>query len=66
MFGISKYKNDTDWVYNDQADYLGAALRHIYKYLDGNKIDNESGCSHLAHAMISLMLAYELENIHLE
>jgi len=60
MFGIKKYKNDIDWKQNSQEDYLSAALRHIYKYLDGSHIDKESHCNHLAHAMVDLMLAYEL------
>jgi hypothetical protein len=60
MFGIEKYKNDIDWMKNEQTDYLSAALRHIYQYLDGSHIDKESNCNHLAHAMVSLMLAYEL------
>lgn len=60
-FGIEKYLNDTDWRLNPVEDYAGAALRHIYKFLDGEKIDQESGYMHLAHAMVDLMLAIELE-----
>lgn len=59
-FGIDKYQNDTDWRLNPVEDYAGAALRHIYKCLDGEKIDQESGYMHLAHAMVDLMLAIEL------
>lgn len=59
-FGIEKYQNDTDWRLNPVEDYAGAALRHIYKFLDGEEIDQESGYMHLAHAMVDLMLAIEL------
>lgn len=36
-------------------DYLDAAIRHIAAYADGERIDSESGLSHLAHACCSLM-----------
>lgn len=42
--------------------YLGAALRHIYKYMDGQNIDEESGYPELGHAIASLGIlvdAYE-------
>ena len=44
-------------------EYLGAAIRHIYKYLSGEKNDPESGYSHLAHATASLMMAYVLKSV---
>lgn len=59
-FGIAKYQNDTDWRLNPVEDYAGAALRHIYKFVDGELVDKESGYMHLAHAMVDLMLAIEL------
>lgn len=59
-FGILKYQNDVDWMKSDQADYLSAALRHIYAYIEGEDSDTESGISHLAHAATSLMLAYQI------
>jgi hypothetical protein len=30
--------------------YISAAMRHLLQWLDGETIDAESGCSHLAHA----------------
>jgi hypothetical protein len=59
-FGIDKYANDVDWRLNPIEEYLGAALRHIYKHLDGEQNDEESGRLHLGHAMVDLMLAIEL------
>lgn len=34
--------------------YVSAALRHLQQYLDGEDIDPESDCSHLAHARAGL------------
>lgn len=62
-YGINKYQNDTDWVHNPVEDYLGAALRHIFKHLDGELNDQESNFLHLAHAMTDIMLAIELLHI---
>lgn len=59
-YGIAKYKNDYDWADCSPDDYVDAALRHLYKWLDGEDLDRESGLCHLAHAMTSLMLAHEL------
>lgn len=36
--------------------YLGAALRHIGAYIDGEDTDPESGNPHLAHALASLAI----------
>mgnify|MGYP001181909630 FL=1 len=36
--------------------YLGATLRHLMAWQDGEDIDPDSGNSHLAHAMASLAI----------
>jgi hypothetical protein len=54
-FGLNKYGGDTAPEVPDNQ-FLGAALRHIYKALDGQAIDEESGLSHVAHAAMDLML----------
>lgn len=36
--------------------YVGAALRHLMAWQDGEDIDPDSGNSHLAHAMASLAI----------
>jgi hypothetical protein len=59
-FGIKKYGDDTSWIRTHPDEYLGAALRHIYKHLEGEELDDESGIEHIYHAMTSLMLAAEL------
>ena len=35
--------------------YVGAALRHVFAYMKDEPFDQESGLSHLAHAICSLM-----------
>lgn len=36
--------------------YIGATMRHLMAYLDGEYLDPESGNPHLAHAMASLAI----------
>lgn len=40
---------------------LAALLRHVFSYLAGESIDNESGKSHLAHAGCCVMMLLEFE-----
>lgn len=60
-FGAEKYGRD-NWrqVENAETRYLDAALRHINAYQRGELADPESGESHLAHAVCSLMFMLEL------
>ena len=55
-FGAEKYGAE-NWrdVDNYEARYIAAAMRHIAAHRSGEKIDNESGVNHLAHAVCSLM-----------
>ena len=61
-FGAGKYGRD-NWRQVDSAEtrYLDAALRHINAYQRGEAADPESGESHLAHAVCSLMFVLELK-----
>ena len=61
-FGAEKYGRD-NWrqVANAETRYLDAALRHINAYQRGEAADPESGESHLAHAVCSLMFMLELQ-----
>lgn len=61
-FGAEKYGRD-NWrqVENAETRYLDAALRHINAYQCGEAVDPESGESHLAHAVCSLMFMLELQ-----
>jgi hypothetical protein len=44
---------------------LGPLLRHLYKWMAGSKLDEESGHHHLAHVAFGVLglLAYELRGI---
>ena len=63
-FGAEKYGRD-NWrqVENAETRYLDAALRHINAYQRGEAADPESGESHLAHAVCSLMFMLELREV---
>lgn len=54
-FGAKKYAPD-NWmkVYNAQTRYYDAALRHITAWHEGEKFDQETGVSHIAHALCCL------------
>jgi hypothetical protein len=45
---------------------LGAALRHLTAFIDGEDTDPESGISHLAHAGCCIMFLLEYEKTHKE
>ncbi len=55
--GARKY-GAYNWRENDVEvmTYLGATMRHVAAYLDGENIDPESGNPHLAHALASLAI----------
>lgn len=54
--GAEKYSPD-GWKSLERLyeRYYSAAMRHIAEWKKGNKIDEESGKNHLAHAMVNLM-----------
>lgn len=47
---------------NGKMRYYAAALRHIFKWVLGEKIDPESGLPHLHHALTCLVFVAELDN----
>jgi hypothetical protein len=54
--GAKKYA-DWNWIhvtpFNDR--YFAATMRHLTAWRNGDKIDKESGQSHLDHAMCNIM-----------
>lgn len=60
-FGAEKYEAHS-WrsVPDGERRYTEAMLRHVFKYLEGERLDEESGLSHLAHAATNLMFLMEL------
>jgi hypothetical protein len=65
MFGSKKYAPD-NWKKIEGWDrrYFDAALRHMSAWKQGEKVDSETGITHIAHAACCLMfiISKELEN----
>ncbi len=61
-FGARKYDPE-NWrkLENLQNRYSSAALRHIFAHIDGSKLDDDSGLSHLVHAICCLLFKLEIE-----
>lgn len=60
--GNSKYGSENlTKELEDIKQPLDSCLRHISKYLTGEKLDKESGFNHLAHAISNLLIALEKE-----
>lgn len=59
-FGAEKYSaNSWQNIKNAKERYYAALQRHLSAYRKGEKIDSESGISHLCHAAANIMfLAY--------
>lgn len=63
MFGLKKYGRNNWKLGMQHSRILDAVLRHIFKYLDGEKLDDESGLNHLAHARAGLgFILHYIEN----
>lgn len=63
-FGAKKYAAHNWRQGLARSRLLGAALRHVFAYLDGEDLDQESGLPHLHHASCCLMFASELHETH--
>jgi hypothetical protein len=58
-FGASKYDK---WNYKNGIEItrtVSAALRHIYQFMDGEDIDQESQALHLGNAIAGLAMAID-------
>ena len=61
-FGANKYDEENWRKLEDlQNRYSSAALRHIFAHNDGSILDDDSGLSHLAHAICCLLFKLEIE-----
>ena len=61
-YGAEKYDAENWRKVDDlQNRYTSAALRHIFAHIDGEDADEETGLSHLAHAMCCLLFKLEDE-----
>lgn len=61
-YGAEKYAPN-NWLKVEDAEnrYYAALRRHINAYRKGEKIDPESGLSHLAHAACNIMFLMHFE-----
>lgn len=48
-YGRDNWKGGTEW-----HEFYGSALRHMFKFWEGEDIDEESGLPHLIHAIWNL------------
>jgi len=62
-FGAKKYE-DNNWkrVQFAEPRYLAAAMRHLVAWIEGAEKDEESGKSHLAHAVCCLLFIMWFRN----
>lgn len=60
--GAAKYGIDKWQECKEPHRYLDALLRHTLKYWDGEKVDTESGKSHLYHIAFNAMALDYLDN----
>ncbi len=62
-YGAQKYGRDNWHKSPSIMKYLSASLRHIFAWRKGENTDKETGLSHLAHAICSLLfLMWLIEN----
>lgn len=67
QYGAIKYDRDNWRSGLAYSRVIDAVLRHLYKWKDGiEEVDDESGVSHLAHAMCGLMFLLEYIQTHPE
>ena len=62
-FGAAKYAPE-NWqqVPNAKRRYFAALMRHLTAWWDGEKVDPETGLSHLAHAGCCLLFMMWLDD----
>lgn len=61
-FGAKKYAAHNWRKGISKSRLIAAALRHIFAYLGGTDTDEETGLSHIAHAMCCCMFLLGLEH----
>lgn len=60
-YGAKKYKPGNWKLVDDKDKYVAALYRHLDAWRDGEKVDEESGLSHLAHAMTNIAFLLDLD-----
>jgi len=69
--GREKYDTDGDDIYNNNwrkgmrwGRLIGAMMRHLFAFKQGENTDQESGLHHLAHVVASAMMLMEYQTIY--
>lgn len=60
-FGTAKYHDPENWRNVEAKRYRDALYRHWLSYLEGEKVDEESGLPHLWHIACNAAFLIELE-----
>jgi len=59
-YGARKYKPN-NWKKGKAERYVGAAMRHLEAWRNGEKLDEESGLPHLEHLLTNVAFLVELD-----
>lgn len=62
MLGAKKYNPDNWKKCDDVKRYKDALMRHVISYVSGDERDEESGLSHLAHAICNCLFLMWFDN----
>lgn len=62
MLGAKKYTPDNWKKCDDVTRYKDALMRHVISYVSGDITDEESGLSHLAHAVCNCLFLMYFDN----
>lgn len=60
-YGTAKYHDPENWRKVEPQRYRDALYRHWLAYLDGEKVDEESGLPHLWHLACNAAFLIEME-----
>lgn len=61
-YGAKKYKPNNWQEVDDTTRYIDALYRHLEAWRSGEKLDEESGLSHLAHALTNVAFLLHLDD----
>jgi len=59
QYGLKKYPDAENYKKVDCVAWYDACLRHLAKWAEGERIDQESGLPHSAHALCNLCYLIE-------
>lgn len=59
--GAKKYGRNNWRQGISDSRLMGAALRHLFSYIEGEELDPETKCNHLAHAACEILFMLEFD-----